>query len=367
MLSEVIGKLATYVSVDFLRLEYLDTSVAQWIAAVIVAFMVTSLLRLTTRVMHSRLKEAVPHSDHVWDDIVLDMVRNTYFLFQAAMGVAAASWLLSVPPHWDARIKMMVVLLAILQGAIWASAIVNRFIELVTVRHHPKNNTIRTEYSMIRYAGLAIVWAVASLLVLDNLGVSISTLLAGLGVTGIAVALATQQVMGDLFASLSILLDKPFLLGDSITVDAYSGTVERIGMRSTWLRSSTGERIVFANSDLSKSRIRNSATQKERRVTMGFGLRYDAPAEHIKQAAEIVRTSIQKTPKTRFDRAHWIAFGQDALSFEAVYFVLDGAYNVYMDAHQNILTEILAQFRQNNIVLAEGQAIRCLDERATGT
>lgn len=363
MLSELLGKADTYFHLDFLRYEYLDTCVAQWLAAVVVAFLVTSLLRLITRLMHSRLKEAAPHRDHVWDDIGLDMVHNTYFLFQAAMGVAAASWLLSVPPHWEARIKMVVVFLAILQGAIWGSAIVNRFIELVTIRHSPRNNSVRTEYSMLRYAGLAVVWAIAALLLLDNLGVSISTLLAGLGVTGIAVALATQQVMGDLIASLSILLDKPFLLGDSITVDDYSGTVERIGIRSTWLRSSNGERIVFANSDLSKSRIRNSATQKERRVTLGFGLRYDTPIEDLHKATRLVRSSIEKTAKTRFERAHWISIAQHALTFEAVYFVLDGGYGVYMDANQQILTELLTQFRQENIVLAEGQTIRCLDER----
>ncbi|KAK1548338.1 hypothetical protein Q3G72_027732 [Acer saccharum] len=283
---------------QLLQTQYSDTTVAQWLAAAIVTLVVTFVLRSITRVVHTRLADSAPQTDSLVDDVVLDMARRTFFVFQLAMGVAASSWFLNVPQHWDERIRMGVMLLAILQAGVWGSGIVNYVIvALLDRRGSPNDAAHRTGRAMLRFLGLAIVWSSVLLLSLDNLGVSVTTLIAGLGVTGIAVALATQQIFGDLFASVSILLDKPFLVGDFINLETFYGTVERIGIRSTRLRSLSGECLIFANSDLSKSRVRNFADLKERRIVWNFGLRHDTPVEKPSKSALSCRLLSEKFPR----------------------------------------------------------------------
>lgn len=344
---------------QLLQTQYFDTTIAQWLAAATVTLVVTFVLRSITRVVHTRLADSAPQTDSLVDDVVLDMARRTFFVFQLAMGVAASSWFLNVPQHWDERIRMGVMLLAILQAGVWGSGIVNYVIvALLDRRGSPNDAAHRTGRAMLRFLGLAIVWSSVLLLSLDNLGVSVTTLIAGLGVTGIAVALATQQIFGDLFASVSILLDKPFLVGDFINLENFYGTVERIGIRSTRLRSLSGECLIFANSDLSKSRVRNFADLKERRIVWNFGLRHDTPVEKAEQVGAIVQAIIRKIPKARFDRAHWSGFSETALLFEVVYYVLHPDYPVYMDVQQAINGQLLRALHAQGLSFAQGTPIR---------
>lgn len=346
-----------------LQQQYFGTSVAQWVGAALVTLVVTGILRTITRVIDARLSDSAPKTDSLVDDVVLDMARRTFFLFQFAMGVAAASWLLSVPDHWDQRIRTAVVLLAILQGGVWSGGIVNYLvIALLDRRGGAQDPAQRTGRAVLRSLGLAVVWATVLLLCLDNLGVSVTTLIAGLGVTGIAVALATQQITSDLFASVSILVDKPFVVGDFINVDTLYGTVDRIGVRSTRLRSLSGETIVFANSDLSKSRVRNFANLAERRVVFTFTLQADTKIDQALAVAAALRHIIENLPKTRFDRSHWAGFTDHGLSFEAVYYVLDGNYITYMDLQQAINAALLHRLRTDGVHLAAvGTPIRVLE------
>lgn len=344
---------------EFFRMQYFDTSVAQWIAAAVVTLVVTFVLRAITRIVHLRLADTAPQTDSLVDDVVLDMARRTFFVFQLAMGVAASSWFLSVPEHWDQRIRTGVTLLAILQAGVWGSGIVNYLIVALLDRTGSPNDAAhRTGRAMLRFLGLAIVWSAVLLSSLDNLGVSVTTLIAGLGVTGIAVALATQQIFGDLFASVSILLDKPFLVGDFINTETFFGTVERIGIRSTRLRSLSGESIIFANSDLSKSRVRNYADLKERRIVWNFGLRHDTPVDKAGQVGAMVHGIIAKIPKARFDRAHWSGLSETALLYEVVYYVLSPDYPVYMDVQQALNGQLMRALHAEGLAFAQGTPIR---------
>jgi small-conductance mechanosensitive channel len=196
------------------------------------------------------------------------------------------------------------------------------------------------------------VWSLVLLLALDNLGFNITALLAGMGIGGIAVALAAQNILGDLFASLSIVLDKPFVVGDFIVVGEQLGTVEYIGLKTTRIRSLGGEQIVFSNTDLLGSRIRNYKRMQERRVVFGFGVVYQTPHEKLQTIPGMVREIIGKLDRARFDRAHFKEYGDSSLNFEVVYYVLSADYNVYMDIQQAINLELFRRFQEDGIDFA---------------
>jgi small-conductance mechanosensitive channel len=189
-------------------------------------------------------------------------------------------------------------------------------------------------------------------MVLDNVGIDVTALVAGLGVGGIAVALAVQNVLGDLFASLSIALDKPFTLGDFLIIDDYMGSVEHIGLKTTRIRSLSGEQLVFSNTDLLKSRIKNYGRMFERRVVFKIGVTYQTPRDKIELIPTIIREAIESQEPVRFDRSHFQAYGDFSLLFETVYYVLKPDYNLYMDIQQAINLEIHRRFEQESIEFA---------------
>lgn len=182
------------------------------------------------------------------------------------------------------------------------------------------------------------------LAMLSNLGVNITAFVASLGVGGIAVALAVQNILGDLFASLSIAVDKPFEVGDFIVIGPLAGTVEHVGLKTTRIRSLGGEQIVMANASMISSTIQNYKRLQERRIVFEFGLSYDTPTEAVKQAPAIVEEAIKAQQQVRFDRAHLRGFGKEALEFECVYIVRDPGYNLYMDIQQAINFHLLERF-----------------------
>jgi small-conductance mechanosensitive channel len=182
--------------------------------------------------------------------------------------------------------------------------------------------------------------------------VKITTLVASLGIGGIAVAMALQNILGDIFASLSILLDKPFVVGDFIIVETHMGTVEYIGLKTTRIRSLSGEQLVFSNSDLLKSRIRNYKRMAERRVVFSIGVVYQTDHDTLKKIPDLIRKIIEDQDQVRFDRSHFQGYGEFSLNFETVYYVLSPDYNRYMDVQQAINLAIFRQFETLNIGFA---------------
>jgi len=167
-----------------------------------------------------------------------------------------------------------------------------------------------------------------------------------------AVALAVQSVLGDVLASMSIALDKPFGIGDSLAVDDIQGTVEHIGVKSTRLRSISGEQIILANADVLKSRVRNYGRMRERRSAFRLNVTYDTPPEKLRAIPPAVRAVIEAQPNTRFDRCHFLAFGEWALQFEVVYYVTVSDYKTYADVQQTINLAILERFAALGVDIA---------------
>jgi small-conductance mechanosensitive channel len=203
------------------------------------------------------------------------------------------------------------------------------------------------------FTGLqAVIWGIALMLLLDNVGVKISALVAGLGIGGIAVALASQAILGDLFAYVTIFFDRPFSVGDFIIVDGLMGTVEHVGIKTTRMQSLDGEQLVFCNSDLTKARIRNYRHMRRRRVVFGFGVTYSTPAEKIGAIPAIVKAIIERIQGAAIDRAHFKSFGDFSLNFEIVYYVNIGDYTAYMDIQQAINLGIVEAFTKEKIEFA---------------
>jgi len=196
------------------------------------------------------------------------------------------------------------------------------------------------------------VWGLAIIFFLDNLGFKISAVIAGLGIGGVAVALAAQAVLGDLFSYVAILFDRPFEIGDFIIIDNYMGTVEHIGVKTTRISSLGGEQLVFSNTDLTNSRVRNYKKMKKRRVVFKLGVVYQTPVEQLKEIPGMIAEIIKKREDTTFDRAHFLAHGDFSLNFEIVYYVKSGDYNQYMDIQQAINFAISEAFASRKIDFA---------------
>jgi small-conductance mechanosensitive channel len=252
------------------------------------------------------------------------------------------------------RLLLSALMIALfLQIGVWASAAIMSWLERRRRRRETlEDRAVIGSLGIIGFIARVLIWSLVGLMILDNLGIDVTALVAGLGIGGIAVALAAQNILGDLFASLSIAFDKPFLVGDFLILDDYLGSVEHIGIKSTRLRSLSGEQIVMSNADLLKSRVRNYGRMMERRVVMTHRVAYGTPLEKVRQIPTIIREAIQKQDRTRFDRAHFAKHGEHSLEFESVYYVLSPDYNVYMDIQQAINVEIHERFEALGIEFA---------------
>lgn len=331
-------------------------------AATLGTIMVMWLLR---RVMIHYFSRRSQESDHDGYDFMLAMARRTLFPLLLMVSLYAGTSFLTIPAGLVLWISSGAVAAIILQAAIWANALVTFWFNRYQKQYRHIDPARMTTVRAVSLAARLALVLVAIILVLDNLpGVEITALVASLGIGGIAIALAVQSILSDLFASLSIILDKPFVLGDFIIVDNYMGTVEYIGLKTTRVRSLSGEQLVFANGDLLKSRIRNYKRMAERRVVFTLGVTYQTAYTHLKSIPGWVETIIARQDLARFDRAHFQGFGDYALQFEIVYYVLDPDYNRYMDIQQAINLAIYEKFEEEKIDFAyPTQTINLVDHQ----
>jgi len=333
----------------WLQREFLGATALAWGQAALAALLSFAALVLLRRVLVRRLGVLAVRTVTPVDDVLLELVRRTrtYFLAFLALWPAAAF----VQPGGRAALvlRLLSVLIVTVQAAIWASVAVTQVIEARLRSADPAAaTTLGALGVLIRLA----LYAVLLLLALSNLGINVSALIAGLGIGGIAIALALQRILGDLFGSLSIVLDKPFVVGDFVVIGDLMGTVEHIGLKTTRIRSLSGEQIVFSNGDLLESRIRNFKRMAERRVLFNIGVVYETPVTKLSTIPDLLRGLVESAEGVRFDRAHFKSFDDFALTFEVVYFVLDPDYNRYMDVHQQILLGIARRFETDGIVFA---------------
>jgi small-conductance mechanosensitive channel len=337
---------------NLLAQTYYGNTLQDWLTALGVVIATTLLLYLAKYLILARLRAWSRRTETRLDDFVVDILAGTRFLFLVIIAFYAGSQYLELPPKPARFITHLAVIALLLQTALWGNRGIALWLRDYLKRHKDTDAAGATTVSVLGFIARVVLWSVLLLMILDNLGFNITTLVASLGIGGVAVALAVQNILGDIFASLSIAMDKPFVIGDFIIVDEIMGTVEYIGLKTTRLRSLGGEQIVFSNNDLLKSRIRNYKRMYERRVVFGFGVVYQTAPEQLKRIPVMVREIIEGLEKTRFDRAHFKEYGDSSLNFEVVYFVQDPDYNVYMDIQQSINLAIFERFARDGIDFA---------------
>lgn len=327
-------------------------TILNWIVALAAAYLVTLALQLIRRALSHGLAKRYDKTQHLVDDFLYKASQRTWTYLGLAAAIFTTTMLLKIGPSFAPTVRAVGLLLGLIQIALWGTDLINLYVSHRIKEELRENASIATAMNAAGIIGKVLLWSVLLLTALDNIpNIEVNTLIASLGIGSIAVALALQNILGDLFAALSIAFDKPFEIGDFINVGDYSGSVEHIGIKSTRLRSLTGEQLVLANSDLLNSRIRNYKRMKRRRAVFTVRVATDTPYEKLTQIPDILREIVAAQPQTSFDRAHFKAYGDYTLDFEVVYFLPVPDFTLFMDTQQAINLEIYRRFEEEGIEL----------------
>lgn len=337
---------------DSLAYPILGNPVRNWLAAALVSLVAFLLLLALRAGLRRYVGSFVRRTEVRWDDAVAQLLERMHWMLLLVVAVWAGSQALSLSEKIREGIRNGVTGVLVIQGGIWVVGLIGFFAQEYRERRLKQDPASATTVNAIALLARLATWATVGLLLLANLGIEITPLLAGLGVGGIAVALAVQTILKDLLASFSILLDKPFVVGDFLIVGDLMGSVEHIGIKTTRVRSLSGEQLVFANADLLDSRIRNYGRMRERRVVFAIGVTYQTPRSRLERIPALIRAAVESQPNTRFDRCHFKEYGGFALNYETVYYVGVPDYNVYMDIQQAINLHIHEAFEREAIEFA---------------
>ena len=331
---------------------FFGNSLQSWLVAAGILVVAFALLKIVLKVLINRISVLAKSTATQIDDLFVAMLKRTKNFTLFASSAYIASNTVTLKPATSAFWLKALIVLLILQAGIWINSGFSFWLKDTIKKRQEEDAASITTITLLGVIARISLWIIILMLLLGNLGVNITGLVTGLGIGGIAVALAVQNILGDLLASLSIVLDKPFVVGDFIVVDSLMGTIEHIGLKTTRIRSLSGEQLIFSNNDLLKSRVHNYKRMAERRILFGFGVIYQTSLEKLKAIKEIVSDIIIKVDKARFDRVHFKEYGDSALNFEVVYFVADPDYNIYMDVQETINQEIFRRFAEEGIDFA---------------
>jgi small-conductance mechanosensitive channel len=331
----------------------MGNSLEEWMVAVLVGLVTFLVLLVAKRFVLQRLAGMIFRRKRNAEQASLQLARQTKFTFILLISIFTGSRLLAMPESVSGFISLLAGIAFIIQLGIWSHTLIDSYLARRKADEVADAAGSSATLNVVGLIAKTTVWTIVLLLVLDNIpGIQVTTLIASLGIGGIAIGLAVQNILGDLFASLSIALDKPFVIGDFIVVGEFRGTVEHIGLKSTRLRSISGEQLVFGNADLLGSRIQNFKRMIRRRVAFKVGVTYQTTPEQLSGVPERLRQIVERQENTTFDRAHFQEFGDFALIFEIVYFVEEPDYSVYMDTQQAINLEIMSYFQEAGIEFA---------------
>lgn len=324
----------------------------QWALAagiVVVVFFVALIVR---RVIRAHYAHAAATQQFELMELPLKVASRTSVLFLLIAALFAGLQSLDLPQKPDRLFLTIMTIAAFWQVGVWVSSAVETWLEHKQRQALERDRAAAGSFGIIAFVARALIWALVLLLTLDNLGIDITALVAGLGIGGIAVALAVQNVLGDLFASLSITLDRPFVVGDAVAIGDFNGTVEQIGIKSVRLRSINGEQIVMSNADMLSSRLRNYGRMNDRRSVFTINLALDSRPERLKKVPAGIRAIIEAEQNVRFDRSHFARIGAGSLEFESVYIVTTADYARYIAIQQSINLQIIELLEREGLELA---------------
>jgi len=336
---------------DIMQRTFFGNAVSEYLLSLLILVAGVLAVILLKRIIIRRLKIWTDKTATTLDDFFVRIIDSklvpVFYCGVAYLSIHS----LTLGPAFTRAFDIALAVLLTIFGVRFLSAVMEYMIENVWLK---KEEDATRKYSIKGLLPVinVIIWGTAITFLLDNLGFKISTVIAGLGIGGVAVALAAQTVLGDLFSYFAILFDRPFKIGDFIIVGDYLGTIEHVGIKTTRIRSLSGEQVVFSNTDLTNSRVRNYKRMDKRRVVFRLGVTYQTTLQQLKEIPGVIEGIIKGIDLTAFDRAHFFSYGDFSLIFEVVYYVLSSDYNKYMDIQQEINFQIKEEFERRRIEFA---------------
>jgi small-conductance mechanosensitive channel len=336
----------------------------EWLIAAIVGVTLWAMLWILRDLIAAHYKRDSTSRNPTLIRLIAYLIGNTKQIFFFAVALDAAQASLTLPPKVEHIVSNAVLMLILLQIGLWAGRAVRFYLEMKELERGA-DRVFAGSLDVISFVARIMIWSLLILVALENLGVNITALLAGLGVGGVAVALALQNILGDLFASLSIALDKPFVIGDNLTIDNFVGKVEHIGIKTTRLRSEGGEQIILSNADILKSRVRNFGRLSQQRILATIRVAYDTPVEQLKALPGLLEGIVREHAQARFERCHLKNLGESSFQFELSYFVQQPAVNPMLDLQQSVNFRIIDELRRLRVEFAYPAQVVFLDRHRT--
>lgn len=335
----------------FLKIEVLGNSIYNLVFACLIFLLVLIALKIFKTIIIAKLKSVAEKTENEFDDVVVGAMHSIHWPFYILVSFYFSLHFIIVQAVFKKWVFYIFIIVFIYYVIRFFEKLIDYSVNLVIKKRKEKEE----DFGIVKLLGLAIkiiAWAVAVILILSNMGYNVTSLIAGLGIGGLAIAFALQNILGDLFSSLAIYFDKPFKPGDFIVMGDYMGIVKKIGLKTTRIQALQGEEIVVPNNELTNAKVQNFGKMEKRRIVFSIGVAYDTPVNKLKEIPSIIKEIINKANLAEVDRIHFKSFGDFSLIYEIVFFVSSGEYNVYMDIQQKINIAIIEKFEKEKINIA---------------
>lgn len=353
----ILDTVVSYIPQVVVTLPFIgEHNITPYIAAFVIFAVLSGIFWLIREVIVAQAKHLSKRTTSDVDDVVVEVAESIHSIFYTVVALYIALQLF-VLPGWADVTATTVFLVVVTWQVIRA---LGRFIQYGAQRFIEKDEdgdgeidpNAATASSMVRLLSQIVLWSLGLIFILSNLGIEVTSLIAGLGIGGIAIAFALQSILGDLFSSFSIYLDKPFRVGDYIVVGDSSGTVEKVGIKTTRIRTLQGEELVIPNGELTSSRIQNFKRMQQRRNSIDFGVLYETPREKVARIPDLVREAFEKVGEGEFDRVHFTTFGDSALGFTVAYYVNSSDYVDFLNVQEAFNLNLMEVFEREGIEFA---------------
>jgi len=330
-----------------------NNSLQDLLIALAVFIIVIIVLKIFRGVGVSKLKKLSERTKMEFDDLLIKVIKSIGFLFYFILALYIALKFINVPSIISSIVYYAVLVIVIYYAIKIVQQIIDFGAQRIIIKRQRENEKFEPQTIKL-FSGILkiIVWLIAIVLILQNLGYNISALIAGLGIGGIAIAFALQNVLTDIFASFSIFFDKPFQIGDFIVIGKDMGTVKKIGIKSTRIETLQGQELIVSNKELTETRVNNFKKMEKRRIGFSLGVEYSTSSEKLKKIPAIIRDIFNRFEIVDLDRVHFKQFGDSSLDYEIVFYIKSSDYSQYMDVQQEINLAIKEEFEKEDIVFA---------------
>ena len=336
---------------NILDVTFLGNSIYRWIIAVAIIIAALIVIKVVKQIVIKRLKKWAMTTNTTWDNFIIDVIDKSVIPLVYISSFYFALLILEFNDTVDKVIHIAYMVSFTFFVLKIISAAFKKFVYSFIQREEDSESKEKQAGGLIAIVNI-IIWICGIIFLIDNMGYNVTTLIAGLGVGGIAIALAAQAVLGDLFSYFVIFFDRPFEIGDFVTLGDDNGVIEYIGIKTTRIRTLSGEQLVCSNTDLTNSRLHNYKRMEKRRIVFSLGVTYDTTHQQLSNIPNLVRDIITSRPELQFDRGHFSGYGDFSLNFEFVYYVNSAEYNVYMDNQQAVYLDIFSSFAKEGIDFA---------------